>query len=69
MLELLIDMLGLAIGLWVIGCRSCDLDSEDAIQFTHEVGNKLRSVIQYDGAREPVELPDVVQEKSSSSFG
>ena len=45
LLELLVDTLSLAIGLWVIDCQSCDFDPKDAIQFTREIGDELRSVI------------------------
>ena len=60
LLELLVDALGLAIGLQVIGRRSCELDPEDVIQFASEVGNKLRSMIQHDSVRESMELPDIL---------
>jgi hypothetical protein len=43
--ELLVNVIGLAIRLWVIcsGCRN--LDSEESIQFVHKLGHKLWSVI------------------------
>ena len=69
LLELLVNTLRLAIGLQVVGRRSCDLDSEDAIQFAREVCNELRSAIRYDGTGESVELPDVVQEESRCTLG
>ena len=64
-----VSTLRLTISLRVVGRRSCNFDPKDAIQFAHEVSDELRSVIRYDSAREPVELPDMIQEESSSSFG
>ena len=63
LLELLVNTLHLAIGLRVVGRRSCDFDPEDAIQFAREVGNELGPAIRYDCSRESAELPDMIEEQ------
>ena len=47
LLQLLVDALSLTISLGVVCCGCCNFDIEEAIEFAHELGNKLRSTIGY----------------------
>ena len=61
--DLLVDMLSLAISLWVIGCRCGNLDSEYLTESTHEFGDELHSLVTNHFLWKTVKLPDIVTEK------
>jgi hypothetical protein len=43
--KLLVKVFSLAIGLWVIGCQSCEFNTKYAIELVSELGDELRTSI------------------------
>ena len=68
LLNLLNDLLSLTISLWVVGCGSGNLDAKKLVQLSHELGDKLSSMIADNFLWETMELPYVITEKPGNSY-
>src|SRR5258708_25960606 len=66
---LLVDVLCLAISLWVVGGRGGQLNSEEGCKLTGEVGYKGRSAITDYFLWESVMMPDMFEEELGNSSG
>ena len=65
--DLLVDMLGLAVSLRVIGCRCGNLDSEYLTESAHELGDELHSLVTNYFLQKAVKLPNIVVEELGDS--
>ena len=68
LVKLLVNPLCLSVGLRMPGCGSCDLDSEEAVEFLGELRDKLWTTIGDNGVGKAMEFPDMVEEESGGSF-
>jgi len=60
-LQSLVNVFGLAIGLWVIGCRKCLADAKESVQFTHEFSDELGAAVRQGSLGHPMVLPYLMQ--------
>jgi len=65
--DFLVDLLGLAICLQMIGSGSCDFDFQELAEAMHEIQYELGSLLTNNFFWESVELPDMVSEQLSHS--
>src|SRR5882762_2554677 len=68
LLDLLIDPFCLAVCLRMEGSRCGHLDSQELIDFSHNFGGELGSLIRKNLLRQSVEFPNIISEQSSYSF-
>jgi hypothetical protein len=67
LLQLLVDTFGLAICLWVICGRGCQLYADEAIELAGEVRDELGTAVRDYDARGTVVLPDLAKKEASCS--
>ena len=58
----------MAVGLWVVGHRRCSLYSKNPVNFSHELGHELSSVIGNYLLWEPVVCINVLQKNGGGSL-
>src|SRR3979490_3034898 len=68
LLQLLVNPFGLAICLWVICGRGCQLYTDEAIELAGEVSYKLRATVRDYDAWGTMVLPALAKEKASRSY-
>ena len=69
LLQFLVNLFGLAIGLWVIGCRKCLADAKESVQFMHEFSDELGAAVRQGSLGHPMVLPYLMQEEVGGTFG
>jgi hypothetical protein len=67
--EFLVNTFSLTIGLRVIGCGCGYLDTQEVIQFTHELSSELWPVIRAYGCWKAMELPHMLKVQSCRTQG
>src|SRR3981189_3844940 len=68
LLQLLVNPFGLAIRLWVICGRGCQLYADEAIELAGEVRDELGTAVRNHNARGTGVLPDLAKEKASRPY-
>src|SRR3979490_1635734 len=68
LLQLLVNLFGLAICLWVICGRGRQLYADEAIELAGEVRDKLGAAVRNHDAQVTVVLPALAEEKASRSY-
>ena len=69
LLQLLVDLLGLPIGLEVVHRGGVQLHIKEVVQLAGELGHELKSMVQDIGIRQAMQLPDVLPVEVGSLHG